>query len=105
MIRPSAPAATGGGHPRHQRRVARAMAGIDHHGQVRAVVQIGHRGQREREPRVRLESADAPFAKHHVGIAGIEDIFGRQQELVETGAGPRFNKTGLPSAPTASSRR
>ncbi len=35
----------GGGHPRHQVRVARAVARIDHDRQVRALVQIRHRGQ------------------------------------------------------------
>ena len=79
----------GRGHLRHQVRVARAVARIDHHRQMRLGVQVDHRGQRQREPGVRFERANAPFAEHHVRIAGVEDVLGRQQQLVDRGARDR----------------
>jgi len=54
-------------------------------GKWRALVQVGHGSQRQRESRVRLESADAALAEDHVRVAGVEDVFGGQQELIHRG--------------------
>ena len=48
-----------GRHPRDQVAVARAVTRIDQHRQMRPLVQIGNRGQGEREAGVGLEGADA----------------------------------------------
>ena len=70
------------GHRRHQIRMARAMARIDHHRQMRAGMQPRHRCQRQREAGVRFKRADAPLAEHHLPVAPVENVFGRQQEFL-----------------------
>ena len=95
----------GDGHVRDQVGVAGAVAGIDDDRQVRLVMQIGHRGQRQREAGVALERANAALAEHDVRIAVVENVFGGQQQLFDRGAGPRLSSTGFLAWPTASSRR
>ena len=104
MIRPSAPAATAaraiGG---DQIGLAGAVRRVDHHRQVGLVVQVRDRGQRQGEPRVVLEGADAALAEHDVGIAAVEDVLGGQQEFVHRGAHAALQQDRLAESPTASS--
>ncbi len=38
------------------------------------------------------KGADAPLAEDHVGIAGIEKVFGAHQQIFQTGGHPTFEQ-------------
>ena len=85
-------------HALHEARVARAVAGIDDHGQV-SLVKPGHRRQRERKVCVRLEGADAALAEHHLAVARIEDIFRGQQQFLDRRRRPALEEHRQGRAP------
>ena len=59
------------------------VAGVDDHGQVRELLEHRDRGEVEREAVRRLERADAALAQQHVGVALLEDVLRRHQQLLE----------------------
>ena len=50
--------------------------------------------KRQREARVGFERADAAFAEHDLLVAGVEDVFGRQQQLLDRGARAALEQYG-----------
>ena len=73
----------GPAHGRHEVRVAGAVRGVDHHRQVRHFVQGRHGRQRQRVADVFLEGADAALAEDDLLVAGVDDVLGRQQQLLQ----------------------
>ena len=67
---------------RHHPRVARAVAGIDEDGQMRAPLQHRHGAEVQRAARRRLERPDPALAEDHLLVAAFEDVFGGLQVLV-----------------------
>ena len=59
------------------------VARVDHHGQVRELLEHRHGHDVEREARRRLERADPALAEDHVLVALLEDVLRRHQQLLE----------------------
>ena len=93
---PTAAAASDSGSTR-SRRPGR-VAGVDDHRQVRELLEHRHGHQVEREAVGGLERADAALAEHHVGVAFLEDVLGRHQQLVERRGQPALEQRRAPGA-------
>src|SRR3954451_21756971 len=63
--------------------VARGMAGVDDHGQVRMKLQPRHRPEVERETQRGVERAYATLTQHDLVGALLEDVVRGHQQFVE----------------------
>jgi len=78
-----------------QAAVARRVAGVDDHRQVRVQLQPRDRREVEREARGRLERADAALAQHHLVVALLEHVVRGHQQLVERRGEPALEQHRL----------
>ena len=93
---PSAPTAAARARERlDEPPVARRVARVDDHRQVRVQLQPRHGAEVEREARRGLERADAALAQDHVLVALLQDVVGGHQQLVERGGQPALEQHRL----------
>ena len=93
---PSAPTAAAAARERlDQPPVARGVARVDDHRQVRVQLQPRHGAEVEREARRGLERPDPALAQDHVLVALLEHVVGGHQQLVERGRQPALEQHGL----------
>ena len=70
----------------NQAALARRMAGIENHRQVRQLVQHRYRRDVAGVARGGFEGADAALAQNHVGVAVRHDVLRRHQQFLDRGA-------------------
>ena len=75
--------------------VARRVARVDDHRQVRVQLEPRDRAEVEREARRGLERADAALAQDHALVALLEHVVGGHQQLVERGREPALEQHRL----------
>ena len=76
----------GASHGRNQGSPPCAVAGIGDHGQVGKLGQRRDGGQVQRVPGVGFKGSDAALAQEDVRIAAGQDVFCREQQLLDRGA-------------------
>src|SRR5215218_7229285 len=81
-----------------QRAPPGGVAGVDDHRQVRELLQHRDRREVEREAVSGLEGADPALAQQHVGVALLEHVLGRHQQLLERRRQPALEQDRLARA-------